>query len=215
MRLGVWDSSTVFTGLVQSVGAVRDAERRDSGVRLQVEAPWDHRPDVGESISVSGCCLTVAGILDGRMRFDVVQETVDKTTLGRLRAGSGVNLERSLRVGDLMGGHFVQGHVDGVGVVASVSPGGDYRVWVKPPGDLMRYMVPKGSVCLDGVSLTLASVEPAAGVISVALIPTTLEMTTLGSLAAGDRVNIEADMMAKTMVHYLEHFGRRIGAMTP
>jgi riboflavin synthase len=202
------DSSGVFTGLVQTVGSIGEVEARGSGIRLIVEASgWDHRPGLGESISVAGCCLTLAAVSDGRMRFDVVQETLEKTTLGGFRGGSRVNLERSLRVGDLMGGHVVQGHVDGVGEVERVErSGGDYKVWVRPPRDLMRYMVPRGSICIDGVSLTLASVDPTAGVVMVALIPTTLEVTTLGSLASGDRVNIEADAMAKTMVHYLEHF---------
>jgi riboflavin synthase len=207
MRPRVWDSSPVFTGLVQTMGTVRESEARGSGLRLVVQAlTWDHHPGLGESISVSGCCLTLAAPFDGQMRFDLVRETLDKTTLGSVEAGSRVNLERSLRVGDLMGGHLVQGHVDGVGAVERVQGGDDFRVWVRPPEDLMRFMVPKGSVCLDGVSLTLATVEPAAGLVGVALIPATLEMTTLGSLRAGDRVNIEADAMAKTMVHYLENY---------
>jgi riboflavin synthase len=176
-------------------------------MRLVVEAPeWDYRPALGESIAVSGCCLTLAKEFDGTMRFDVVRETLTRTMLGGLGEGAAVNVERSLAVGDPLGGHMVQGHVDGVGAVERVQQGGDWRVWLRPPVELMRYMAPKGSVCLDGVSLTLAGVG--AGSIEVALIPTTLEKTTLRQWKAGDRVNIEADVLAKTVVHYLEHFAQ-------
>lgn len=196
----------MFTGLVQTVGVVAEAEARTGGVRLSVRASgWDYRPGLGDSISVNGCCLTLAAGFDGLMRFDVVAETLSKTTLGGLRVDSRVNLERSLAVGDLLGGHQVQGHVDGVGVVERV--GADWRVWVRPPVGLMVYMVPRGSICIDGVSLTLADVDPVGGLIQVALIPTTLEKTTLGGWVAGVKVNIEADAMAKTIVHYLKHFG--------
>lgn len=197
----------MFTGLVQAIGVVRAVESTAGGVRLRIQAEgWDYRPRLGDSIAVSGCCLTLAAEFDGSMWFDVVSETLSKTMLGSKQVGSRVNLERSLAVGDLMGGHQVQGHVDGVGVVERVDAG--WRVWVRPPvGELMRYMVPRGSVCLDGVSLTLADVNPSAGLIQVALIPTTLEKTTLKEWTAGTRVNIEADAMAKTIVHYLQHFG--------
>jgi len=195
----------MFTGLVQTVGVVAEAEARTGGLRLSVRASgWDYRPGLGDSISVNGCCLTLAAGFDGLMRFDVVAETLSKTTLGGLRVDSRVNLERSLAVGDLLGGHQVQGHVDGVGVVERVA---DWRVWVRPPVGLMVYMVPRGSICIDGVSLTLADVDPVGGLIQVALIPTTLEKTTLGGWVAGTKVNIEADAMAKTIVHYLKHFG--------
>jgi len=155
----------------------------------------------------------VAELVEGGMRFDLVRETLSKTTLGGIGVGARVNLERSLRVGDLMGGHLVQGHVDGVGAVERVQEGGDFRVWVRPPWELMKYMIPKGSICIDGVSLTLAGVDPVggAGAVQVALIPVTLEATTLGDLEPGHRVNIEADAMAKTMVHYMEHFGEGKG----
>src|ERR1043165_7610028 len=187
------------------MGVVRAAEPSAAGVRLVIEsAGWDYRPGLGDSISVSGCCLTLAAEFDGRMRFDVVRETLAKTTLGGLKAGSGGNLERSLGVGDLLGGHFVQGHVDGVSVVERVQEAGDWRVWIRPPAQVMPYMAPKGSVCLDGVSLTLAGVG--SGLIEVALIPTTLEKTTLRGWKAGHDVNVEADMLAKTVVNYLAHF---------
>lgn len=200
----------MFTGLIQAVGIVRAAEAGPSGLSLAIEAQeWDYRPRLGDSICVSGCCLTLAAEFDGLMRFDVVRETLSKTTLSGLRVGSRVNLERSLAVGDLLGGHQVQGHVDGVGMVERV--GEDWRVWVRPPGELMPFMVPRGAICVDGVSLTLADVDLTAAAIQVALIPTTLERTTLRDWAAGSRVNIEADAMAKTLVHYLKHFAGKGG----
>lgn len=195
----------MFTGLVQGVGVVAEASRTPSGVRLVVE-PGDWRPPLppapGDSVAVSGVCLTVAGPLDDRRRmaFDIVAETLAKTTLGRLAAGSRVNLERSLATGDLLGGHFVQGHVDGVGTVEHV--GADWRVRVRAPDALMAYMTPKGSVCVEGVSLTIASAS--AGTFDVALIPTTLAKTTLGALKPGAEINIETDILARTVVHYLQ-----------
>lgn len=203
------DSTAMFTGLVQGVGTVREVATRAGGIRLGVDpGGWSHRPTLGESISIQGCCLTIAAPFDGVMRFDVMRETLAKTNLGGLKPGSRVNLERSLAAGDLMGGHIVQGHVDGVGTVERVQDGADWRVWVRPPAELMQFMVPKGSVCLDGVSLTLAGVEQEHGLVQVALIPTTLEVTTLKEWKSGSPVNIEADAMAKTIVHYLAHYGR-------
>jgi riboflavin synthase len=202
----------MFTGLVQAMGTVAAVERRATGgVRFLVDPRgWTHRPASGESISVSGCCLTLAEPLaatGGRLAFDVVPETLIKTTLGTLKEGSGVNLERSLMASDLMGGHVVQGHVDGVGVMERLEVGEDHRITVRPPPDLMPYIVPKGSICIDGVSLTVARVDPETGTFGVALIPTTLALTTLGRTNSGDRCNLEADIMAKTIVHYLRHFG--------
>ncbi len=202
----------MFTGLVQAVGTVRRLEPSPAGVRLEVEpvgppGGWGYVPGLGESISVSGCCLTVAGVGGGAWAFDVVRETLSKTTLGGLAAGSLVNLEHSVTPTTLLGGHLVQGHVDGVGVVERVDRGADWRFRVRPPAGLMEYMTPKGSVAVEGVSLTLAAVDAAAGWFEVALIPTTLEVTTLGGLREGDRVNLEADAMAKTVVHWLKNFG--------
>jgi riboflavin synthase alpha subunit len=188
---------------------VAGAERRSGGIlRLSIDPlDWDHRPAPGESICVSGCCLTLAEPAAGSLVFDVIPETLRRTTLGGLGTGARVNLERSLAAGDLMGGHLVQGHVDGVGVVQRVTGGGDYRVTVRPPADLMPYIVPKGSIAIDGVSLTIAACDPAAGVFEVSLIPATLEKTTLGELAEGGRCNLETDAMAKTIVHYLRYYG--------
>lgn len=205
----------MFTGIVQAMGSAREVLRTPGGVRLVIDpGDWDHRPEVGESIAVGGCCLTLAAPVGSRggWVFDVVAETLAKTTLGSLAAGSRVNLERSLRAAEFMGGHVVQGHVDGVGVVERVQTGGDWRVRVRPPGPLMEFMVPKGSVTIEGVSLTLAVVEPGSGLIEVALIPTTLEKTTLADLKAGAGVNIEADVFTKTVVHWVRNYGRGTGA---
>ena len=199
----------MFTGLVQAVGRVAAAELRGERLRVVVDpGTWGHRPSGGDSISVSGVCLTVVEAGAGGWAFDVVPETLAKTTLGRLRPGSRVNLEHAATPTTLMGGHVVQGHVDGVGVVDLVSTVGEYRIRVRAPAGLMEYMVPKGSVCLEGVSLTLAAVSPGEW-IEVALIPATLEKTTLGGLRAGEQVNIEADVFAKTVVNWLRNYGNQ------
>jgi riboflavin synthase len=205
----------MFTGLVQAVGRVAEISPMGGGVRLLIDLrEWDYRPEPGESICVSGCCLTVveaSGGSSGTLAFDVVPETLSKTTLGWWFEGSWVNLERSMRAGDLMGGHMVQGHVDGVGTVEHVERGEDWRVTVRPPPGLMPYLVPKGSICIDGVSLTVADVDPGAGVFDVALIPVTLDRTTLRDLAPGAGVNLEADVLAKTIVQYMRHYTGRAG----
>lgn len=202
----------MFTGLVQSTGVLESLSPAPAGRRLVVRCTrWDHRPAPGDSIAVSGCCLTVAetpraspeGML---LAFDVVPETLDRTTLGGLAPGGAVNLEHSVTASTLMGGHFVQGHVDGVGRIDRVQTQGQWRLRVAPPPALMPYIVPKGSVCLDGVSLTIAEVNPAEGWFEVALIPTTLERTTLGALRPGSAVNIEADVLVKTVVHVLRNY---------
>ena len=198
------------------------------GVRLVVDAgvwsPAHARPiEAGDSISVSGVCLTVATPPRKRGResfsrsaettpdpffhlaFDVVRETLTRTTLEALGEGDRVNLESALTPMQPMGGHFVQGHVDGVGEVVEVRDDpADWRVTVRPPASLMRYLTQKGSLCIDGVSLTLAEVEGETA--TVALIPVTLRETTLGSLRAGSQVNLEADVLAKQAVTYLERF---------
>jgi riboflavin synthase len=180
----------VFTGLVREVGRVVSI---DDG-RLRIEAQLSAA--VGDSVSINGCCLTV---VDGDRRtlaFDAVPETLSRTTLGRLEAGMGVNLEPALRAGEPLGGHYVQGHVDGVGRVRSVEPEGDgHRAWVDAPEDVLRYCVQKGSVAVDGVSLTVAGLDESG--FAVALVPHTLAATTLGSLEAGREVNLEADVLAK------------------
>jgi len=204
----------MFTGLVEAVGTVQSVAPLEGSaggvVRLLIDrAGWQHVPELGESISINGCCLTLAApfIESGdALAFDAVPQTLSLTTLGVLTAGSRVNLEKSATLATLLGGHLVQGHVDGVGRVVSVTRGDDWRVRIAPPSHLMEFMTPKGSVTVQGVSLTLAVVDVAGGWFEVALIPTTLAKTNLQSLVPGDGVNIEADAMAKTIVHWLKNF---------
>jgi riboflavin synthase len=179
----------VFTGIVRERGRVSSFEDG----RLVVECSMD--AEVGDSVSIDGVCLTVVDAADGRLAFDVVPET-----LARVKPfGDEVNVEPALRAGEPMGGHVVQGHVDGTGSVRSVEDG---VVWLDLPDDLLRYCVEKGSVAVDGVSLTVAALDPAG--IAVALVPHTLAETTLGGLAPGDDVNLEADILAK----YVERLTR-------
>jgi riboflavin synthase len=186
----------MFTGLVERVGTVRESRATPSGRRLVVHAgAWPGDPVTGESISVSGCCLTlVAHTADG-LHFDVIPQTLACTTLGDRVAGDPVNLERSVRAQGLLGGHLVQGHVDGAGTVLAVDRDRGWRVRVRPPMSVQSLMVDRGSVAMDGVSLTAAAVG--SDWFEVALIPETLERTTLRRLQPGDRVNVEADVLAK------------------
>ena len=158
----------MFTGLVQAVGRVSGVELQPTGARLRIDTgAWGHHPDTGDSISVGGCCLTVASVgasVGGLvLAFDVVHETLRMTTLGAFKPGDGVNLEHAARADSLLGGHVVQGHVDGVATVESVTKTPEWRIRLRPPSALMEFMIPKGSVGVDGVSLTLAAVDVAAG----------------------------------------------------
>lgn len=202
----------MFTGIVQALGRVAATTRTPTGLRLEIEPlVWDYLPAQGDSISVDGCCLTVVNAPShgDRWHFDAVPETLAKTTVGDRRVGETVNLEHAATASTLLGGHVVQGHVDGVGVVESIVTSPEWRVRFRPAPDLMQYMTPKGSVCVSGVSLTLAAVEPKQGWFEVALIPTTLEKTNLKALAPGWRVNIEADTLVKTMVHWMTHYAKQ------
>jgi len=193
----------MFTGIIECAGAIVQSRQTAGGRRLCVRVgPIAHESKLGDSVCVSGVCLTVAHLSDDRLEFDVIRETLDKTTLGQKRPGDRVNLERSLRVGDRLDGHFVQGHVDGTAEVDRVlaSPR-EHVVFLRPQSHLVPYIIPKGSITVDGVSLTIA--EVAASAFSIALIPTTLERTTLGDLRAGQRVNLESDIIARTIVHSL------------
>jgi riboflavin synthase len=193
----------MFTGIVEELGRVRAIIHAEGGARLEIEC-HDVLGDaaVGDSIAVNGCCLTVVALGDGWWAADAQIETLDRTTLGALAAGDAVNLERPMRLGDRLGGHLVLGHVDGVGDVVDVEPqaDGSTRITVRAPEDLARYLVEKGSVTVDGVSLTITTVsdtDDLGAEFGVALIPHTLAVTTLGVRNAGDRVNLEADMIAK------------------
>jgi riboflavin synthase len=186
----------MFTGLVESLGSVTGVVIDGPGKRLTVRDAMAGSLALGESVAVNGACLTVVEIRGSEFWFDLGPETLLRTNLGRLVVGDRVNLERSLRVGDRLGGHFVQGHVDAVATIASRLRNGDWEdVWFQCPPDLTRLIVPKGSIAIDGVSLTLVSVEPDR--FSVMLIPHTQTMTTLGMKRVGDFVNIEADLLAK------------------
>ncbi len=197
----------MFTGIVQTKGRISAIERNEFGARLRVDGqgwpdPAVYQPKPGDSICNNGVCLTVVNMDDGLMAFDVIAETLAKTNLGDLKPGDPINLEPPVTASQQLGGHFMQGHVDGVGVVTEVYAGEDeWRVTVKPPADLLPYIIPKGSIAIDGISLTLAAVHKDS--FEVALIPTTLEITTLGETKVGCRVNLEADIISKTIVHQL------------
>jgi riboflavin synthase len=187
----------VFTGIVREIGRVVALSGDSSGLRLEVEAPGTAPAvAIGDSVSVSGCCLTAVAVGDGRIAFDVVPESLARTSLARLAPGSRVNVEPALRAGDPLGGHYVQGHVDAVGRVRRVDGGEEgTRVWVDAPDQILRYVVEKGSIAVDGTSLTVSALD-AAG-FEVALVPHTLAATTLGELAPGEPVNLEPDVLAK------------------
>jgi riboflavin synthase len=187
----------MFTGLVEQLAAVDQLIPAPPGVRLVIRAPlFAQDMQVGASIAVNGCCLTVVDVQAETFGFDAGAETLSRTNLGRLTAGSCVNLERSLRVGDRLGGHFVTGHIDGVGHLEKRVDDKDWSTfWFRVPSGLSRQMASKGSVAVDGVSLTLVDVENDR--FSVALIPHTLQVTTLGPLRVGDPVNLETDVLAK------------------
>lgn len=188
----------MFTGIVEGTGTVRAAGKAGEKVLLRVDlGPLVRGLGAGDSVSVAGVCLTLAGKPRGRVgTFEVVRETLDRTTLGGHRPGDRVNLERALRVGDRLGGHFVQGHVDGVGRVRGAGgPPGAFLLSVSAPSAVMENLIRKGSVAVDGVSLTVASLDRKG--FTVALVPHTLEVTTLGDLRRRSRVNLEADLLGK------------------
>jgi riboflavin synthase alpha subunit len=192
----------MFTGIIHTLARVLDVTDHPGGRRLSL-SPIGADHVLGESIAVNGCCLTVAHITDGALFFDVIAETLEKTNLGQLKVGDAVHAERSLRVGDPVDGHFVQGHVDGTGrLIDQVASEREWRLHIEAPPHLAKYLVPKGSVAIDGVSLTLATVK--GNQFEVALIPTTLSLTTLGKKQPNYHFNIECDSMSKTIISYLE-----------
>jgi riboflavin synthase len=187
----------MFTGIVEELGEVVALEHEGDAARLTVRGPLVVSDAVhGASIAVNGVCLTVVDVKDDAFTVDVMKETLDRSSLTALAAGSPVNLERPVRPSDRLGGHIVQGHVDGVGRIVSREPGERWEVvTIGLPADLARYVVDKGSITVDGISLTV--VEARADAFTVALIPTTLELTTLGRKQPGDAVNLEVDVVAK------------------
>jgi riboflavin synthase len=194
----------MFTGIVEAVGTVERAEPRAGGARLAVRAgPLIEGARIGDSIAVNGVCLTIAALAAGVFAADLSPETLRRSTLGELRGGDPVNLERPLRLEQRLGGHIVQGHVDGIGTVTGVSADGEgARMRIALPVALMRFAVDKGSVAIDGVSLTIAGVFDRE--VAVALIPHTLTATTLGRRQVGERVNVEVDILAKYVQRLLE-----------
>ena len=187
----------MFTGIVRERGRIESVDGGASGVRLVVNAPETAAgASLGDSVAVSGVCLTVVAADNGTLAFDAVPETLRRSSLAQLVPGDVVNLEPALRAGDPLGGHYVQGHVDGVGRVRAIDAEGDgRRIWIDPPAGLLRYLVEKGSIAVEGVSLTVADVD--AQGFAVALVPFTLAETTLGALSEGASVNLEVDVLAK------------------
>lgn len=195
----------MFTGLVASVGRIAATERRDLGTRIQIAGELGAL-DIGESICVSGACLTVVTRTAAAFSADVTRETLERTTLGRLSTGDSVNLERAAALGDRLGGHLLTGHVDGVARVTRVELAGDARdVELEVPLELARFIAEKGSVALDGVSLTVNWVQGAR--FRVMLIPHTLAVTTLGALASGRELNLEVDLLARYVARLLDTEG--------
>lgn len=194
----------MFAGIVEGIATVRSAQPGPDGMlRLRVEAgALLAQVEPGASVALNGVCLTVVERDDRSAAFDVVLETLQRSNLGPLQSGDEVNVERPLRADARIDGHFVQGHVDGVGTIVRVqAAAGDHRLWIQAPDDLSAYLVTKGSIAVDGVSLTVADVT--GSTFGVAVIPTTLERTTLGARQVGDRVNIETDILARIVVRQL------------
>jgi riboflavin synthase len=194
----------VFTGIVREIGRVEAVQGGTDGVRLLVRAPETAASTaVGDSVAVNGVCLTAIAVENGSLAFDAVPETLRRSSLGRVEAGVAVNVEPALRAGEPLGGHLVQGHIDGVGRVRALQSEGDAaRLEIDASPELTRYLVEKGSVAVEGVSLTVADLDDEG--FSVALIPHTLAETTLGALEPGDEVNLEVDVLAKYVERLFE-----------
>ena len=194
----------MFTGIITDIGRVRAVRQTERDRRYEIETAFDTDSiDLGASIACAGCCLTVVETGPGWFAVEVSAETLDRTGLGGWTEGHLVNLERALKAGDELGGHIVSGHVDGLGQVLSVTPeGGSRRIGFSAPRALMRLIAEKGSICVDGVSLTVNAVS--ADAFEVNVIPHTLEATTLGRLQPGDRVNLEIDMLARYLARWQE-----------
>lgn len=194
----------MFTGLVETLGIVKSVTADGPSRLLEIDCGHiAENVQIGDSIAINGACLTVVKITGALLAFQAGPETLQKTNLGELRVESRVNLERALRVGDRLGGHYVQGHVDGIGHIRERRPEGEWEtIWFSAPESLAAQMVPKGSITVDGISLTLVDVTENA--FSVALIPHTLAMTTLGFKKVGDKINLETDILAKYVWKFLK-----------
>jgi riboflavin synthase len=197
----------VFTGLIQDVGSIEAVEKGAEGVRLRIGTRLSEELTTGDSVAVNGACLTAVEVEDGAFETEAMNQTLTVTALGELEAGTRVNLELAMRASDHLGGHIVQGHVDGVGEVISAEDDGfARRVRVRLPEGLLRHVIDKGSIALDGVSLTIAALGE--GWVEVSLIPETLERTTLGDLSPGRKLNVECDLIAKHVERLMQPFGR-------
>ncbi len=186
----------MFTGLVLGIGRVASLQRSESGARIAIETPLVAELQAGDSIAVNGVCLSAVGLENGSFLADAMNETLSRTSLGDLAPGAEVNLELPLRAGDRLGGHMVQGHVDDVGRIERIADDGfARRVEIEAPDGVLRYVIEKGSIAVNGVSLTV--VEVLSRSFTVSLIPDTLQRTNLGQAAPGDRVNLEVDVLAK------------------
>ena len=193
----------MFTGLIEIIGVVSEVARTSSGVTLSIRTPLGSQLRQGESVSVNGVCLTATTCSESEWSADIGPETARVTTLGSLVPGQRVNLERSMRADGRFGGHFVQGHADGMGVVDAIRPDGEsYWIAVRIPPELEPFLILKGSIAIDGVSLTIARLE--RGLLDVMIIPFTWAHTTLSSLRTGDRVNLECDMVGKYVARSME-----------
>lgn len=201
----------MFTGLIESQGIITRFDRVAGGAQVEVYAPEFGRDmAIGDSVAVDGACLTVVKFIRGAFIADVSSETLDRTTLGGLRQGSKVNLERALRLSDRLGGHFVAGHVDGVGTLVQRHVAGNSTVYqFRAPAEVLPYLVPKGSVAVDGISLTVAQLR--GDNFAVSVVPQTERATTLAEKPIGARVNIEADMMAKYVERIVDRYASRGG----
>lgn len=194
----------MFTGIVEELGKVDQLDQLADAVRISIDGPLVvSDANIGDSIAVNGVCLTVVTKTPSGFTADVMQETLNRTTLGKLESGDRVNLERPVTMATRLGGHMVQGHVDGVAEVTKREPSENWEVVsIKPPKDLLKYIVEKGSITVDGTSLTVASVNDE--IFTVSLIPETLAKTTLGIRQVGDQVNLEVDVMAKYVEKLIE-----------
>lgn len=196
----------MFTGIITATGEVTRIDRQPDGCRIAIRAGWNDEPfEMGESVAVDGCCLTVVAFDGPVFEAEASRETLDVTTLGRRQVGDRVNLEKAMRMSDRLGGHIVSGHVDGTGALHSVESVGDCFVTVfSASPQLLRYLIPKGSVTVDGISLTVNSFDDEAGTFEVMIVPHTRDHTSLGDRQPGDGVNIEVDLLGKYVERLLQ-----------
>ena len=198
----------MFTGLIEDVGKVEAVERKDDGTRLRIASSLTEELSLGDSIAVNGCCLTATAINGDQFETEAMNQTLEVTALDGVEVGARVNLELAMKAGDRLGGHLVQGHVDGVGTVASIEDDGfARRVRITLPTQLLQFVVDKGSITLSGVSLTVADLGDSWA--EVSLIPETLERTNLGEVQVGSRLNVECDVIAKYVERLMSPFARK------